>query len=277
MRAGWALTKKSWHVIRENPGLIRLPIFGGLLASLLFIVCGAPGLVLLAQETPSDAESVGGGALVLLGLYLGSFTIIYFNVALAACAQTALKGEPYSLSDGFAVSRSRFGVIAAWALVAGLVSLAFTLLRDRGGLGGQIAAMIGATLWSLVTFLVVPVLAFENIGPFAAIKRSTNLFRERWGQQITGNIAIGGIAGIFMLLGIAIAVGGVFVVASGSTLGEAGGAAMILAGVVIALFAAVMAGALRGVFGVALYNYVAEDSALAPFTQADLESAVRTR
>jgi hypothetical protein len=277
MRAGWALTKKSWQVIRSNPGLMRLPVIGGLLGSVLFIVFGGPGLFLLAQESPTTSENVAGGALVVVGVYLSSFTVIYFNVALAACAQSALKGEQYSIGGGLAVSRSRLGAIAAWAAVSALISIIFSVIRDRGGLAGQIGAAALATIWSLITFLVVPVLAFEGIGPVAAIKRSAGLFRERWGQQITGNIAIGGIAGLFFLLGVVAAVAGGFLIASGGTAGEAGGAALVLVGVVIAIFAAVMAGAMRGVFGVALYNYVAEDKALEPFTEADLESAVRVK
>ena len=44
--------------------------------------------------------------------------------------------------------------------------------------------------------MVVPVLAFEGIGPFAAMKRSASLFRQRWGQQVTGNVIIGGLASL---------------------------------------------------------------------------------
>ena len=51
--------------------------------------------------------------------------------------------------------------------------------------------------WSLVTFLAVPVIAIEGTGPFETLKRSASIFRERWGQQITGNIAIGG--AVFLL------------------------------------------------------------------------------
>ena len=51
--------------------------------------------------------------------------------------------------------------------------------------------------WSLVTFLAVPVIAIEGTGPVGTLKRSASIFRERWGQQITGNIAIGG--AVFLL------------------------------------------------------------------------------
>ena len=38
----------------------------------------------------------------------------------------------------------------------------------------------------------MPVIAIEGTGPFETLKRSASLFKQRWGQQITGNIAIGG-------------------------------------------------------------------------------------
>ena len=46
---------------------------------------------------------------------------------------------------------------------------------------------------------------------------------------------------------------------SGSLIGEIGGGTLLLLGIVVAIVAAVFGGAVRGVFGVALYYYVAED------------------
>ena len=51
--------------------------------------------------------------------------------------------------------------------------------------------------WALVTFLAVPVMAIEGTGPFGTLKRSATIFKDKWGQQITGNIAIGG--AVFLL------------------------------------------------------------------------------
>ena len=73
------------------------------------------------------------------------------------------------------------------------------LLENQGGIGGQIAARLVGMAWALVTFLAVPVIAIEGTGPVGTLKRSASIFRERWGQQITGNIAIGG---AIVLLGI---------------------------------------------------------------------------
>ena len=149
----------------------------------------------------------------MVGAYLASFAVIYFNVALAAAADQALRGQQPDLKAAGQVARSRIGVIAAWAAVSAVVSAFFALLRDKGGVVGNIGAGIGAAIWGLITFMVIPVLAFEGIGPFGAIKRSASLFRQRWGQQVTGNVVIGGVAGLVVLLGVLAGVGGVALLA----------------------------------------------------------------
>jgi hypothetical protein len=277
IRRGWELTKKSWGVIRSHPGLIRLPIYGGLLALLFAAIFAVPGAILLGGDDASTGMQVTGVVLIAVGAYLASFFVIYYNVALAAAADQALNGQPPDLRKARGVARGRAGVIAEWALVSAIVSLAFSLLRDRGGVAGGLGASLGAAIWSLVTFLVVPVLAFEGIGPFSAIKRSANLFRQRWGEQVTGDLAIGGIAGIVVVLGVLVGAGGVALLAVGETAAVIAGGLLLLAGLAIAIAGAVFGGAAKGVFGVALYRYIAENRTVGPFTAPDLESAARTR
>jgi len=275
MRRGWELTKKSWGVIRSHPKLTKLPLEGGALALLaVLLLCGPGALLLLLDET---AATVGGVVLIAIGAYLASFAVVYFNVALAAAADQALHGTEPDLPTAHAVARSRIGVIAAWALVSAAVSAFFSLLRDKGGAAGGVGAAVGGAIWSLVTFLVVPVLAFEGIGPVDAIKRSAHLFRQRWGQQVTGNIVIGGIAGLVVVVGALIAALGVALVASGNGAGAASGVVVFLLGLILAVAGLVFSGAVRGVFGVALYRWVADDQAIGPFTAQDLDSAARVR
>ena len=51
----------------------------------------------------------------------------------------------------------------------------------------------------------------------------------------------------------------------------------VLRGIVVAAIGgAVFGGATRGVFGVALYHYVAENQVVGPFTAPDLDSAARS-
>ena len=192
MKQGWELTKKAWSVVRSNPGLAKLPLTGGVLAIIAALVLAGPGLFLTSAD--QDATRYVGFFLIALGSYAASFIVIYYNVILAGAANDALDGREPDVAAARQVAKNRIPTIAGWALVSALVSVALSVLRDRGGIAGQIAASLGAALWGLVTFLVIPVVALEGIGPIEAIKRSGSLVKNRWGQQVTGNFVIGGIS-----------------------------------------------------------------------------------
>jgi hypothetical protein len=260
---GWVLTKKSWSVIRSHPGLARYPLTGGGLALASFLVLGIPGTLLIVMDTTA---------------YLSALTVTYFNVALAAAADQAMRGEAADRSAAMALARSHAKNIATWALLSAAVPALLGALRNRGSAANRLAGSVGAEMWSLVTFLVVPVLAFEGVGPLAAIKRSAGLFRQRWGQQVTGNVIIGAVFGFVVLVGIIVTLGGLIVILEGQGAAAAiGGGLLIAAGVTVAVAAGVLSGATRGVFGVALYRYVDENRTLEPFTTADLNSAIGMR
>ena len=75
IRAGWQLTKKSWSVLQDSPGLVRFPLFGGAIALLLAIILIGPGLYLI-----EDSSTVAGAILVAVGTYLCAFVTFYFVV-----------------------------------------------------------------------------------------------------------------------------------------------------------------------------------------------------
>lgn len=263
--------------MRENPGLMKLPVTGGVLAFIAIVVFAGPGGLLVSVSQDEPAMQVVGGLLIALGVYLSSYFVIYYNVALAAACDMAFRGQPVDNKAGVAVARSRRGVIAQWAAISLLVSLVFNLIRDRGGLVGEIAGALGAAIWALVTFLIAPVLAFEDIGPIQALKRSTLMFKEKWGQQVTGNIAIGGVTALTAFASVAVAVLGVYVLTTGLVAAVIAGGGLVLLGVAGFFASIVVSGAVRGVFGVALYRYVADGSTAGPFTADELESSVRLK
>jgi hypothetical protein len=191
IRRGWGLTKKSWGLLRENPNLVRFPLYGGVATILCALIVVGPGVYLI-----EDDQAVFGGVLAVIGFYLLALIGTYFSVGLAAAANMVFQGQQATVADGLAVSRSRFSQIAGWAAVSTTIGLALSALENQGALG-QIAGRLLAIGWSLITFLAVPVIALEGTGPFATLKRSSSLFKSRWGAQITGNIAIGGAVFLF--------------------------------------------------------------------------------
>ncbi len=269
IKRGWALTKKSWALLNGHRELIRFPLYGAVATTLLAIVTLGPGLYLWEED-----QVAGAIPIIVIGVYVLSFVGFYFSVGLAACADLIFRGQEATVSDGLAVSRSRLAQISGWAAVSAAISLVMGLLENQGGALGTLAARLVGMAWTLVTFLAVPVIAIEGTGPFETIKRSGSLFRERWGQQITGNIAIG--AAIF-LLGVLPAailiVGGILVWPSAAF----AGALLVVIGALVLAIAMLISRALSGIFGVALYRYALDGQVVGGFTQEDLESAVKVK
>jgi hypothetical protein len=269
IRRGWALTKKSWALLNGHRELIRFPLYGAVATTLLAIVTLGPGLYLLDQDSLAGAIP-----LLVLGIYVLSVVGFYFSVGLAAAADMIFRGQEATVADGLAVARSRFSQICGWAALSTAISVLMGVLENQGGIGGQIAARLVGMAWSLVTFLAVPVIAIEGTGPVQTLKRSGSMFRERWGQQITGNVAIGGIIFLAGLLPAAILIGGgVLLWSSASFLG----ALLVAIGALVLAIAMLISRALSGIFGVALYRYALEGQPIGGFTREELESAVKIK
>ncbi len=140
----------------------------------------------------------------LLAFYLAQYTVIFFcNTALVGAAMIRLDGGDPSVSDGFRIASERIGKIVAYAFISATVGMFFRWLSEKGFLGRIVAGLIGVT-WNIATYLVVPVLVVEDVGPIEAIKRSAALLRQSWGEQIAGHVGISVVFG-FLTLGIMLA------------------------------------------------------------------------
>jgi Family of unknown function (DUF6159) len=200
-------------------------------------------------------------------------------VALAACATKALDGADTRFSDGVGAARVRLGVILAWAGVQLLVGAAITALQAllRDAAGGLVSALVGGVAnfaWTVATFFVVPVIALEGAGPRDAIKRSSGVVRERWGEGVVGTATIGG---AIFLAGI---LPGVLLIAIGAALtadSAAAGAVLIAVGVIVVVIAGLLQATLGAVFRVALYRYATTGETVGRFTDDQLAGAFGPR
>jgi Family of unknown function (DUF6159) len=269
IKRGWGLTKKSWGLLNEHRELIRFPLYGAIATIPLAILFLGPGLYLL------DSDKLAGAIpLLVIGTYVLSVVGVYFSVGLAAAANLIFSGQRATVADGLAVSRSRFSQICGWAALSTAISVVMGVLENQGGALGNIAARLVGMAWALVTFMAVPVIAIEGTGPVETLKRSGAIFRQKWGQQITGNIAIGGAIFLLGLLpAVLLIVGGIALWSSASFLG----ALLVVIGALVLAIAMLISKALSGIFGVALYRYALEGEAVGGFTTEELESAVKQK
>jgi hypothetical protein len=269
IKRGWGLTKKSWGLLNSHRELIRFPLYGGVATILLGILFLGPGVYLL------DKHSYGGAVpLLIIGVYVLSVIGVYFSVGLAAAANLIFSGQEATVSDGLAVARSRFSQICGWAALSTAISLLMAALENQGGVLGNIAARLVGMAWALVTFMSVPVIALEGTGPFATLKRSATIFKQKWGEQVTGNIAIGGAVALFGTLPAVLLIVVGFVIWPSASFA---GALLVVIGAIVLCIALLVSKALSGVFGVALYRYAVDGQAVGGFTQDELESAVKMK
>ena len=244
-----------------------LPRSGGASALLLAAAFGLPAALLF-----NDDSNVFAVILAAVGIYLVSYAAVFFNVALAGAAAQVLDGQDATVASGVAVARTRISSIAGWALMIASVNIVIRALQERLGLVGDLILGGIAVAWGLVTFLAVPVIALEDTGPIETLRRSAGIFRERWGEQVTGQFSIGGVVLLFTFLPAIALVGIGFAVGNGVLLGV-----LIAVAVVLLIVGAIVSTALNQIFAVALYRYATGHGATGAFTEEVLAGAVRPR
>lgn len=274
IRNGWNLTKKSWGILRDNPGLVQFPVAGAITAIVLSIVTFLAAILLLAND--QTVLIVLGVIVLVVGLLLVLSTAIFFAVALAFNADRLLAGESPGFGEGISHARSRLSGIVGWALISTVVGAIIQTIQDRLGVAGLILGGLAGAAWAVLTFLAIPVIAIEGTGGFQTVKRCSELIRSRWGEQIAGTAAIGVILFLIGYLPSLIVLGGgIYLIAGPDIVGP--GIALIAIGAIALAIVAVIGKALITIFGVALYRYVAEDRAVGTFTEEEMAAAVVTR
>lgn len=192
---GWDMSLESLRVLRKDPELLVFPLFSSMFSGL---VMGSFALPLwftgyaqwLAQQPERHKEPLVW--LIVFAFYaINYFVILFFNSALVACAIIRLRGGDPTLADGFRAAVARLPQIVGWALVSATVGLVLKIVESRSKRGGEIFAGIMGMVWSVATFFVVPVLVVEKVGPLDALKRSSAVIRNAWGEAFVADLGIG--------------------------------------------------------------------------------------
>ncbi len=260
------LAKASWAVLKKDRSLLIYPIASAIAVVILAALIAAP----LYFAGAFDGDSGNRGPVAIAGafiLYFVCYSVIFFcNTAMVSVAMLRLGGSTEPAS-GWQFARSRVGAILGYAAIAATVGVALQALAERSGIVGKIAASIGGAVWSIATFLVVPVLVVENLGPIDSVKRSASLLKRTWGEQIIGTSGIG-LVSVLASLAVVLVAGGL--AALFAAIGVVALSVVVIALAVIAIaLIAVIAAALDGIYKSALYRY-ASGQASAAFPAQDL-------
>jgi hypothetical protein len=270
IKNSWELAKVSWSVLKSDRTLLWFPVLSAIFG---LIVVGVFGGLLAATGVNSGSNGGLKGigyVFIVVGYIALAFVSTYFLGALVHGANEALEGRRAVLGDCFAAANGRLHRLLPWALIQATVSIIIQALEERGFLGQIVATVIGAA-WAVVTFLTIPIIMLEDLGPIAALKRSGHLLKHSWGENIAAQAGFG-IFSMLAILPAAIVLG--LVVGSGSTVLIVGiGAIAVAWAVVVSLTIS----ALSGIYRVALYRFAVDGAAPPAFAGADLQHAFGPR
>lgn len=190
---GWRISMNSFKVLKENKQLVIFPILSGI--SMLFVIASFfVGVLAFAGwdiDNISESGNVSYYIYLLLFYIINYFIVIFFNTALIHCSRLYFHGEEVTIEKGLKFSLSKIGAIFSWSVVAGTVGLILRVIQEEAGWLGKIITGIIGVVWSIATFFVVPVIAYENVGPFTAIKRSASIMKSKWGESLGATFSFG--------------------------------------------------------------------------------------
>lgn len=274
----WELVKASAAVLQADKELLVFPIVSAALSILVVISFAVPAILAgLFDAAVLDERGfpVAGYVIGFLFYVVQYFVIFFCNTALVGAALIRLRGGDPTVADGFRIAAQRIGPIMGYALLAATVGMILRAISERAGFVGKIVVGLIGLAWTLATYLVVPVLVVENVGPVEAVKRSASYLKKTWGEQIVGNLGMGI---VFTLFGFGILIGGVVLtVVAAST----ESVALIIAMAGLTLLALIMlsliSSALGGVYAAAVYRYAAEGQVGTFFTPDMVRNAFRQK
>ena len=262
-RRGFRLAALSWRVLREQPSLLVVP-----LVATVVQVAAAVTYILGIGEHRLDGGSASAVIVKYFPLYFAVSLISAFASAVVVTAANArMSGAPVSLTSAIGRSLAVLPQLIGWSLLSATVGTLLRLIESRVPLAGRIITAIAGIVWSLATFLAVPVVVLEKRQPLGTVRRSSRLFRARWGEALVSD----GVCGLM-----------VFVVALPLlALAFLAMAASLLLGVVLAVGVAggaiAVSSALNGIVLTAAYRFAAFGEVGGAFTEEDLGLAFRNR
>jgi hypothetical protein len=254
----WELVKQSFAILRSDKQLMLFPVLSAICCLFVTLVIGTGGTLMMMPAMASAAANgeqfhPNQSPVFLLGmftLYVANyFVIVFFNVALVGVANSRLMGGTWTFRDGLGLAWARKGTILLWALVAATVGMVLRTIEERMGLIGRLVMRIIGIAWELACYFVVPVLAFEDLSPIEAVKRSSKLFKDTWGEKVVGGFSFSLVSFVLTLPAI-----GIFIAAImfGGIKGLLIGFAFLI---LYFMMLSVMMSTVQGIFNAALYRY----------------------
>lgn len=275
IRNTWALMGASWNLLKQDKEILLFPLLSGISCLLILLTFAVPiGFSMGEGEELAISDTV-----MYMGLFLfylcNYFVITFFNSAIVACAVIRMNGGDPTVKDGFEAAVKRLPLIFGWALVAATVGFVLRIIEERAEFVGKIVAGLLGAVWTMTSFLVIPILVIEEKTPLDALKESAKYLKKNWGEQLVGNFSFGLVFFLLALPGVALFFVGLFV---GGSSGSMALMIMTLAmAVVYFIVLSLVQSALQTIFQAALFVYLKDDMDPEGFPTDLLANAVQAK
>jgi len=266
------LVKASAGVLRSDKELLVFPVVSGIAALIVLATFALPVFALGIFENGMGPMGYVLGFLFYLCQY---FVIFYFNSALVGAAMIRLDGGDPTVRDGLRIANERLLPILGYAAIAATIGLILQALKNKEN--NFIVRMVGSllgTAWTVASFLVVPVLVANKIGPIDAVKKSIELLKTTWGENAVGQLGIGFVFGFIMA---AVIIAGVMLTILGFSVSPYLGGTLVVLTILSALAVGIIQSALSGVYAAALYRFANDGVAPQGFEGMGLQTAFQAK
>jgi hypothetical protein len=276
------LFSASWRVLKDDKSLAVYPVISTITALVIMATFAVPVLTMYLH-TSQHVDAYGttrmsasldpmGWVLVGLGYFVLTYVGIFCNAALIYAANERLTGTgPGTLASGFSGAYRKAGAIVPWAILSATVTVVLRMIEQRSGILGRLVISIVGIVWTLLTYLVVPIIVLEEVSTGQAISRSSQMFKRTWGENVVGNIGFGIFTFAAMLCAFALVALGIM---TGTTVGVV--STIVLAVLFLAVTFEVIA-AMSGIYRVALYRYAVDGVAPTAYASIDFRAAFRPK
>jgi len=245
------LAKSSLAVLNKDKVLATIPVMSSVICGLVLLIFGAGALAATgrAKDTATGTTvftaTPGTWAIGIIGLLVVGFIAQFFTAVLVAGANERLEGGNPTIGSAFTKAGTRVGSILGWAAINATVGMILQAIRERAGILGPLVSWIGGAAWTVITWLAVPIIVVEGVGPIVAIKRSAQPLKQTWGENVIAQLGLGAVGFVAILPGMVVA-GLIWLVLP---------VAAIVVGLLWAVVVGAVMSALGAIYRTALYRF----------------------
>ena len=265
--------KASWAVLQHDRELAVLPILGVLASLAVVAAIGIP--IWLSTEGIDDGGSSAGSDPMLwiagiIILFAVTVITVFFNAAVVSGARERFSGGDPTISSAIKGAFSRLHVIVPWAILALTVGMIIRLIQSSDNIVARTLGSLLSMAWGVLTFLVIPILVVEQTGPFSSVKRSGELLKQTWGENLIAQVGFG-------IVGLVAAIPGIIVIALGASAGSIGALVAMVIGFGWIALVSVVISTLTAIFQMALYIYATTGQVPMGFEQSGISDTFNER